>query len=74
MADTRFLPQASLDALFSALAKDGRRILAPTDRDGRSELNPVTRPSDVAKDYVQTIMSAKETALGAVPTVTVDAL
>ena len=62
MADTYFLPQASLDALFSALAKDGRRILAPTDRDGRAELNPVDKPSDVAADYVQTIMSAKEAA------------
>ena len=62
MADTYFLPQASLDALFAALASDGRRILAPTDRDGRSELNPVARAADVAQDYVQTIMSAKEAA------------
>jgi formate hydrogenlyase subunit 6/NADH:ubiquinone oxidoreductase subunit I len=62
MADTHFLPQASLDALFAALAQDGRRILAPTDQDGRTELNPVSEPSDVAKDYVQTILSAKEAA------------
>ncbi len=61
MADTYFLPQASLDTLFAALAKDGRRILAPTDRDGRSELNPVTTVAEVAKDYVQTILSGKET-------------
>jgi len=62
MADTYFIPQASLDALFAALAKDGRRILAPSDKDGRAELNPVAKPADLARDYIQTIMSAKETA------------
>jgi formate hydrogenlyase subunit 6/NADH:ubiquinone oxidoreductase subunit I len=62
MAETFFLPQAHLDTLFSALAKDGRRILAPTDRDGRTELNPVGKAADVAQDYVQTILSAKEVA------------
>ena len=62
MAETYFLPQALLDDLFAALGADGRRILAPTDRDGRSELNPVTRAADVAQDYLQTIMSAKEAA------------
>lgn len=61
MADTYFLPKASLDALFAALLQDGRRILAPTDRDGRTELNPVQKPSDVAQDHLQTILSAKET-------------
>ena len=54
-------PNASLDTLFAAIQADGRRILAPTDRDGRSELNPVTSPAQVAKDYVQTTLSAKET-------------
>jgi sulfhydrogenase subunit beta (sulfur reductase) len=62
MADTFFLPKASLDDLFAALLKDGRRILAPTDRDGRTELNPVERPGDVAQDYLQTVLSAKEAA------------
>jgi formate hydrogenlyase subunit 6/NADH:ubiquinone oxidoreductase subunit I len=61
MADTYQISNASLDALFAALQADGRRILAPTDRDGRTELNPVTKPSEVAKDYVQTTMSAKST-------------
>ena len=60
MAATFFLPHAALDTLFAALAAEGRRILAPTDRDGRTELNPVARPSEVARDYLQTILSAKE--------------
>jgi formate hydrogenlyase subunit 6/NADH:ubiquinone oxidoreductase subunit I len=54
------LSQASLDTLFAALRADGRRILAPTDRDGRSELNPVETPAQVAKDYLQTALSGKE--------------
>jgi formate hydrogenlyase subunit 6/NADH:ubiquinone oxidoreductase subunit I len=62
MSATRFLPAASLDALFAALLKDGRRILAPTDRDGRTELNRVTSPGEVAQDHLQTILSAKEAA------------
>jgi len=61
MADLYQLSSASLDALFAALTADGRRILAPTEADGRSELNPVTRPDQVAKDYLQTTLSAKET-------------
>jgi formate hydrogenlyase subunit 6/NADH:ubiquinone oxidoreductase subunit I len=61
MADTYHLSSASLDALFAAILADGRRILAPTDRDGRTELNPVTTPAQVAKDYVQTALSAKGT-------------
>jgi len=62
MADTYHLSPAELDTLFKALQGDGRRILAPTDQDGRCELNPVQTPAQVAQDYVQTIMSAKETA------------
>jgi len=61
MPDTYQLSSASLDLLFAALTADGRRILAPTDRDGRSELNLVSRPDQVARDYVQTTLSAKET-------------
>jgi ferredoxin len=60
MADTYHLPSASLEALFAALKADGRRILAPTDRDGRSELQAVATPDQVAQDYVQTVMSAKD--------------
>jgi formate hydrogenlyase subunit 6/NADH:ubiquinone oxidoreductase subunit I len=61
MADLYQLSAASLDALFKAIQGDGRRILAPTDRDGRSELNPVHSPGEVAQDYLQTALSAKET-------------
>jgi len=61
MADLYQLSAASLDALFTALQGDGRRILAPTDRDGRSELNPVHSAGEVAQDYIQTSLSAKET-------------
>jgi hypothetical protein len=54
------LAPASLDLLFAAITAAGRRILAPTDQDGRSELNPVTRFDQVARDYIQTALSAKE--------------
>ena len=60
MAETFKLTNDALDALFAALRKDGRRVLAPVDADGRTELNEVERPSQVAKDYVQTTLSAKE--------------
>ena len=60
MADMYQLSSAALDAFFTAIQADGRRILAPTDPDGRSELNPVQAPAQVAKDYLQTTLSAKE--------------
>lgn len=60
MAETFKLTNDALDALFAALRKDGRRVLAPVDADGRTELNEVETPSQVAKDYVQTTLSAKE--------------
>lgn len=60
MAAMYLLSTASLEALFAALKADGRRLLAPTDRDGRSELNPVESPSEVAKGHRQTVLSAKE--------------
>ena len=61
MADMYQLSSASLDPLFAAITASGRRILAPTEADGRSELNPVTSPAQVAKDCLQTTLSAKET-------------
>src|ERR1035438_3338330 len=60
MADTYKLTHETLNGLFAALRKDGRRILAPVDADGGTELNEVESPGQVAKDYVQTILSAKE--------------
>ena len=62
MADLNYLSTASLGLLFAALRADGRRLLAPTDRDGRSELNPVETPAQVAQGYIQTVMSAKAVA------------
>ena len=59
MADMYQLSSAALDALFTAIQADGRRILAPTDPDGRAELNPVQTPAQVAKDCLQTTLSAK---------------
>lgn len=61
MADTFKLTHDALDGLFAALRQDGRRVLAPVDTDGRTELNEVDGPKQVAKDYLQTILSAKET-------------
>jgi ferredoxin len=60
MAETYKLSHEALEALFAAIQQNGRRILAPTDRDGRSELNPVHTLAEVAKDYLQTTLSAKE--------------
>jgi len=60
MAETYKLTNDALDALFAALRKDGRRILAPVDGDGRTELCEVETRAQVAKDYLQTILSAKE--------------
>ena len=61
MAGTYILSRDALETLFSAIRKDGRRMLAPMDVDGRVELGAVHRPADLAQDYLQTILSAKET-------------
>lgn len=61
MAGTFLLTRDALEALFAALRQDGRRILAPIDADGRTELQEVEKPQQVAQDYLQTILSAKET-------------
>ena len=62
MANTYKLSHESLFGLFGALRKDGRRLMAPVDSDGRVELNEVEVPPQVAKNYIQTILSAKEVA------------
>jgi sulfhydrogenase subunit beta (sulfur reductase) len=61
MAATCMLSRDAVDTLFAALLKDGRRILAPVDVDGRVELRAVQHTANVATDYLQTIVSAKET-------------
>lgn len=60
MANTYKIPHASLFALFEAIRKDGRRLLAPVETEGRIELGEVEVPPQVARAYVQTILSAKE--------------
>jgi sulfhydrogenase subunit beta (sulfur reductase) len=60
MANTYQLSHESLFDLFSALRKDGRRLLAPVDSDGRVELNEIEVPTQVAKNYIQAILSAKD--------------
>ncbi|MBK9795882.1 MAG: 4Fe-4S dicluster domain-containing protein [Holophagaceae bacterium] len=62
MANTYNLSHESLKGLFGSLRRDGRRILAPVDAAGRVELGEVEAPSQVAADYLQTILSAKEVA------------
>lgn len=61
MAATFMLSRNSVDTIFAALRTDGRRILAPVDADGRVELREVQHAADVSKDYLQTILSAKDT-------------
>ena len=61
MATSYHLSHDALAALFAAIRADGRRILAPVDRDGRTELQEVAAPADVAQGHLQTILSAKET-------------
>lgn len=60
MANTNKLSHESLFGLFGALRKDGMRLLAPVDSDDRIELSEVEVPQQVARNYIQTILSAKE--------------
>jgi len=60
MADTFILTPEGLEALFAALRRDGRRVLAPVDADGRTELREVEHTAQVAREYLQTTLSPKE--------------
>jgi formate hydrogenlyase subunit 6/NADH:ubiquinone oxidoreductase subunit I len=60
MANAYKLSHEALFGLFEALRKDGRRLLAPVESEGRIELGEVEVPPQLAKNYLQTIMSAKE--------------
>jgi sulfhydrogenase subunit beta (sulfur reductase) len=53
---------ATLEALFSALAAKGRRVLAPRQVGERIELGPVVSPAEIAPSYVQSVASAKGVA------------
>jgi formate hydrogenlyase subunit 6/NADH:ubiquinone oxidoreductase subunit I len=60
MANTFKLSQDSLGGLFAALRKNGRRILAPVSAEGRVDLKEVEAPAQMATDYIQSVLSAKE--------------
>lgn len=60
MAHTYTISHESLFALFEAIRKDGRRLLAPIESEDRVELGEVEVPPQVARSYVQTTLSAKE--------------
>jgi sulfhydrogenase subunit beta (sulfur reductase) len=62
MAQTYTLTHDAVSRLFAALEQDGRRLVAPADADGRVEWRDVHRPEDVASEYLQTTLSAKEYA------------
>lgn len=61
MSESYHLTPESLASLFIKLRADGRRILAPAERDGRTELREVQSPAEVATDPLQTLLGAKET-------------
>ena len=61
MPESYHLTTDSLAHLFAKLRADGCRILAPVERDGRSELREVQTPAEVATDSLQTLLGAKET-------------
>jgi len=60
MANTCKITHESLFGLFEAIRKDGRRLLAPVDSDGRVELSEVDVPLQLARNHLQTILSAKD--------------
>lgn len=60
MANTHKLSHESLSGLFDALRKAGRRLLAPVETDGRAELSEIEVPPRVARNHIQTILSAKD--------------
>ena len=59
MTARHLITPATLEALFSALAAKGRRVLAPCRAGDRIELGPVVSPAEMAPSYVQTVASAK---------------
>ncbi|MER2532427.1 MAG: 4Fe-4S dicluster domain-containing protein [Candidatus Competibacter sp.] len=62
MTSTFKLSASALETLFAALSTGGWRILGPTENDGRVEVREVKNPSQVASQYLQSTLSAKEVA------------
>jgi len=57
--DKKLLKKESLDQLFSRLKSSGRSILAPVNRGEQIFFEQVNSPGEMAKDYIQTTLSAK---------------
>ncbi len=60
MAGTYVLTLDSVEPLFAAIQRDGRRIIAPAAVDGRIDLRQVQHAADVSTGHVQSVMSAKD--------------
>jgi len=63
MKETKVLKKQSLGALFEKLRAAGRRILAPRAMDGQIAFAEVASPGEMARDYIQTNVSAKGVVL-----------
>jgi sulfhydrogenase subunit beta (sulfur reductase) len=59
MAEKRLLKKESLAGLFEKLKAGGSRILAPRQNQDRITFEEVSSPEEVARDYIQTTLSAK---------------
>lgn len=57
--ECKLLKAGDLGKWFEAFRSGGRRVLAPSDRDGLKEFTEVQSPADWASKYVQTRMSPK---------------
>lgn len=61
MAASYQLSQDALTALFTSMRADGKRILAPVARNGRTEFAEVAGPGEMAMAGPRPVLSAKDT-------------
>jgi ferredoxin len=61
--EKKLLKKESLEQLFGKLKSSGRRILAPVQKGEEIFFEEVSSPKDLAKDYIQTTVSAKGVVL-----------
>lgn len=57
--EKRFLKKASIDELFNRLNADGRKVMGPKQKDELITIEEIQSANDLAKDYIQTRLSAK---------------
>jgi sulfhydrogenase subunit beta (sulfur reductase) len=57
--DNRIVRKDSLEKLFDVLKKEGRTIIAPVNRNGKTSFKSVVSFKDIA-DYIQTTQSSKD--------------